>query len=182
MGDRGLTDVCGRPPRHLRRRRRRATTEPATAAAGWRTRPKSLALGGRVADGVVLAEPATPSTVRVALEQCAAPGDLHVVAFSVLSVAADWRSAYRTVTPWLAGLLDQPTVGLRSAPYFSDLLDWYERYGAERLVDLPTDWWAGLGPIGTSRTRWHICTRWPRPGCTASGCSPPRWSRPRWIS
>ncbi len=121
--------------------------------------PKSLALVGRVADGVVLAEPATPSTVRVALEQCAAPGDFHVVAFSRCSASPPTGAARLPQCDAVVGWAARPTHGWTAVgAALSDLLDWYERYGAEWLVDLPTDWWADLGPIGTFEDAWRICT------------------------
>lgn len=51
--------------------------------------PRSLAVSGRIADGTVLAEPATPEYVRAAREQIAAPGSHRVVAYNVGSVGDD---------------------------------------------------------------------------------------------
>lgn len=55
--------------------------------------PRSLALSGRIADGTVLAEPATPEYVRAAREQIAAARPHRVVAYNVGSVGDDEASA-----------------------------------------------------------------------------------------
>lgn len=111
--------------------------------------PKSMALAGQVADGVVLAEPATPTHVRQALEQAGRPEPFHVAAFSVLCIERERAEAYRTMAPWLAALLDRPTPGLAVLPFYDDLTDRYARRGLDGLVTMPPDWWCELGPIGT---------------------------------
>ncbi|WP_205856886.1 LLM class flavin-dependent oxidoreductase, partial [Phytoactinopolyspora endophytica] len=66
--------------------------------------PKSMALAGRAAGGVVLAEPASPSFVRWALDKAGHPDPFHVAVFSVLCVERDRRTAYANMAPWLAAL------------------------------------------------------------------------------
>lgn len=118
--------------------------------------PKSLALAGRVADGVVLAEPASPSYVRWALQQAGRSGadsgsqaEFHTAVFSVVCVEDSRPAAYEYMAPWLAGLLDADNAALKVVPFHSDLLEWYRRHGREGLVRMPTDWWIELAPIGT---------------------------------
>ena len=80
--------------------------------------PKSLQMAGRVADGVVLAEPASPSYVTWALDQAgqrADDPDFHVAVFSALCVQDDRESAFRIMAPWLAGLAGEPERRLSGA-------------------------------------------------------------------
>jgi alkanesulfonate monooxygenase SsuD/methylene tetrahydromethanopterin reductase-like flavin-dependent oxidoreductase (luciferase family) len=121
---------------------------PPPVLAGVRG-PKSLAMAGRAAGGIVLAEPAGPSYVRLALSHAGHPANFHVAAFAVLCVEADRSRAYEHMAPWLAGLLDAPTAGLHAVPFFDDLVARYRSGGIEDLVTMPPDWWTELGPIGT---------------------------------
>ncbi|TDD72110.1 LLM class flavin-dependent oxidoreductase [Jiangella aurantiaca] len=114
--------------------------------------PKSLALAGRVAGGVVLAEPASPSYVRWALEQAGRrPGDpdFHVAVFGVVCVKKDRAEAYRTMAPWLGRQLDQPRTTLTTLPFFDDLAARYADKGLDGLATMPAEWWTELAPVGT---------------------------------
>jgi alkanesulfonate monooxygenase SsuD/methylene tetrahydromethanopterin reductase-like flavin-dependent oxidoreductase (luciferase family) len=111
--------------------------------------PKSLQMAGRVAGGVVLAEPASPSYVAWSLDQAGRPADFHVAVFSMLCVQDDRPSAYRIMTPWLAGLLADPNVGVRALPFFDDLMRRFSEMGTEGLVTMPPEWWIELAPVGT---------------------------------
>lgn len=122
--------------------------EPPPLLAGVRG-PKSLAMAGRAAGGVVLAEPASPSYVRLALDQAGQPADFHVAVFGALCIGPDRASAYQHMAPWLATLLDDPSVGLRALPFFDDLVARHARHGVDGLVTMPPDWWTELAPIGT---------------------------------
>ena len=122
--------------------------DPPPLLAGVRG-PKSLAMAGRAAGGVVLAEPASPSYVHWALEQCGNPDGFHVAVFSVLCVDDDRAGAYETMAPWLASLLEDPNVGLRVLPFFDDLMARYGRQGVSGLATMPSEWWKEIGPIGT---------------------------------
>jgi alkanesulfonate monooxygenase SsuD/methylene tetrahydromethanopterin reductase-like flavin-dependent oxidoreductase (luciferase family) len=126
---------------------------PPPVLAGVRG-PRSLALAGRVADGVVLAEPASPSFVRYALDSALAgserqPADFHVAAFAALCVEDDRATAYQRMAPWLAGLLDSPTPEVRGLPFFDELVVRHATQGVDGLATMPADWWTALGPIGT---------------------------------
>jgi 5,10-methylenetetrahydromethanopterin reductase len=113
------------------------------------TGPKSLALAGRVAGGVVLVGPASPSYVRWALDQAGRPERFRVAAFSDLYVADDRATAYRAMAPWLASMLTEPTVAMRALPFIDDLAARFAEQGVDGLVTIPPDWWSELGPIGT---------------------------------
>ena len=111
--------------------------------------PKSLALAGRVAGGVVLAEPASPSYVRAALEQAGSPEGFVVAVFSAFCVRGDRKTAYEWTAPWLAGLIAEKNPALPALPFYDDLVKLHAEKGIEGLVAMPQDWWAELGPIGT---------------------------------
>lgn len=126
--------------------------------------PRSLAMAGRVADGLVLADPGTPAHVRSAIQRAGHPDlpaadQFHVAVFSTLCVERDRRTAYREMAPWLAGFLARPAAGddAGSAPNpglaemdcFDELTAYFSQRGVESLVDMPQEWWMEIGPIGT---------------------------------
>ena len=121
---------------------------PPAILAGVRG-PKSMAVAGRAAGGVVLAEPASPTYVRWAVDQAGSPDDFHVAVFSALCVTDDRTSAYRIMAPWLASLLARPHVGLTVLPFFEELAARYAEQGVDGLATMPSQWWAEIGPIGT---------------------------------
>jgi len=110
--------------------------------------PKSLALAGRVADGVVL-DMAGPAYVRRALEQADPPGSFRVVAFTAFITADQRVEAYRLAAPWLAAQLEHPSASIRAVPFFDELMAVFQRDGPDALASIPTDWWSELGAIGT---------------------------------
>ncbi len=121
---------------------------PPPVLAGVRG-PKSLAMAGRVAGGVVLAEPASPTYVRWALEQAGHPDPFHVAVFAPLCVRPTAPRATAIMAPWLAAGLESPTTGLEVLPFFDDLVARHRERGVEGVATMPDDWWAEIGPIGT---------------------------------
>jgi 5,10-methylenetetrahydromethanopterin reductase len=127
----------------------RPPASPLPVLAGVRG-PKSLEMAGRAADGVVLAEPASPSYVRWALDRAGRPDVFHVAVFSPLCVAANRSAAAEAMAPWLDTLLADPHAGVRALPFFDELVALHRRDGVAGLVTMPHDWWAEIGPIGTA--------------------------------
>ena len=121
---------------------------PPPVLAGVRG-PKSLAMAGRVAGGIVLAEPASPTYVRWALEQAGHPEPFHVAVFAPMCVTADRGTAHQIMAPWLAGMVEQPTVGMTALPFFHALAERHRALGVEGVATMPDEWWAEIGPIGT---------------------------------
>ena len=111
--------------------------------------PRSLELAGRVAGGTVLADPACPTYVRLALDQAGHPDPFHVAVFAPICVTSDRASAHELMAPWVAGRLDESTPGMQALPFFDDLLARYRDRGVSAVAGMPDDWWAELGPIGT---------------------------------
>jgi 5,10-methylenetetrahydromethanopterin reductase len=122
--------------------------DPPGIVAGVRG-PKSMAVAGRAAGGIVLAEPASPTYARWAVDQAGRPDDFHVAVFSVLCVTENRTEAFRIMAPWLASILERPHVGITVLPFFDDLAARFAERGIDGLATMPADWWAELGPIGT---------------------------------
>jgi alkanesulfonate monooxygenase SsuD/methylene tetrahydromethanopterin reductase-like flavin-dependent oxidoreductase (luciferase family) len=111
--------------------------------------PKSMAVAGRVADGVVLAEGTGPAAVRAAREQAGDPDGFRVSVFSALSIEEERTSAYRWMAPVVAGWITSPNPAIDAHPNGQEIRDRFAHGGVEELVALPREWWLQLGAIGT---------------------------------
>lgn len=111
--------------------------------------PKSLALAGRVADGVVLAEGAGPTYVRQALDTAGTPDPFRVSVFTALGIHDDAAIARRIMAPYVAGMLDDGGPAVRAHPHIDEILERHRDRGVDGIVDMPADWWIELGAIGT---------------------------------
>ena len=110
---------------------------------------RSLALAGRVADGVILVEGVGPTYVRWALEHAGHPDPFHVVTFTMLAVGDDRREVYREVAPSVAGLITERRVPLTVLPFYDEMTARVADGGPDALIDMPSDYWAEIGAIGT---------------------------------
>jgi 5,10-methylenetetrahydromethanopterin reductase len=123
--------------------------EPPRIVAGVQQQ-KSLALAGRVADGVILVEGAGPTYVEWALGHAdRTADDFHVVTFTMMAVDDDRRTAYGFVAPFVAGLIAERRPALTVLPFFDEMAQRVADGGAEALLDMPADHWRELGAIGT---------------------------------
>src|SRR5436190_15923790 len=123
--------------------------EPVPPILAGVTGPKSLALAGRIADGVLLAGPSTVPHVRAAWRAADAdnrPG-FHMVTFTHLAVAQDREDAYPEQAPFVVESLESP--GFRDLPFLDELRARYVRDGLDGVVRMPRDWWLQIGAIGT---------------------------------
>ena len=111
--------------------------------------PKSMALAGRVADGVVLAEPATAAYVRQSVEQAGSPDGFVVAVFTSMCVRKDRKTAYEWTAPWLGSRIGDRPPQLTALPFFDEMKALYDASGEAGLVGMPTDWWTAIGAIGT---------------------------------
>ncbi len=110
---------------------------------------KSLALAGRVADGVILVEGAGPTYVDWALEHAGRPDGFRLITFTMLSVADDRTEAYGRVAPFVAGLFRQRPPAFAVLPFLDEVLERIERDGDDALLEMPADYWVEIGAIGT---------------------------------
>jgi alkanesulfonate monooxygenase SsuD/methylene tetrahydromethanopterin reductase-like flavin-dependent oxidoreductase (luciferase family) len=111
--------------------------------------PKSLALAGRVADGVVLAEGSGPACVRESIERAGAPNPFRVSVFTALAVGDDAREMRRVMAPFVAGLIDGANPAPNAHPHIDEIRERHAERGVEGIADMPADWWIELGAIGT---------------------------------
>jgi alkanesulfonate monooxygenase SsuD/methylene tetrahydromethanopterin reductase-like flavin-dependent oxidoreductase (luciferase family) len=110
---------------------------------------RSLALAGRVADGVILVEGAGPTYVEWSLDQAGRPEQFEVVTFTMLSVADDRRDAYRPVAEFVAELITDRRPAFTVLPFYDELAQRVASGGSEALVEMPADYWTQIGAIGT---------------------------------
>ena len=127
-----------------------APDDPPPVVAGV-SGPKSLALAGRVADGLVLAEGAGPTAVAAALEVAGRIGDdsFRVSVFSPFCLVDDRALAHRLMAPFVAGLIDSGNAGVLLHPHADEILERHRSGGVDALASMPDDWWIEFGAIGT---------------------------------
>jgi hypothetical protein len=108
-----------------------------------------MALAGRVAGGVVLAEPATAAYVRQSVEYAGSPEGFVVAVFAAMCVRADRKAAYEWTAPWLGERIGARAPQLTALPFFDELEKLYDASGDAGLVGMPREWWTEIGAIGT---------------------------------
>jgi 5,10-methylenetetrahydromethanopterin reductase len=111
--------------------------------------PKSLAVAGRVADGVVLAEGAGPTYVRQAIDHAGSPDGFRTSVFSALCLIPNRKLTHHTMTPFVAGLLRQPNAAISAHPHFDEMIERFHAQGDAAIAEFPDDWWIDIGAIGT---------------------------------
>ena len=116
--------------------------------AGVRRR-RSLAMAGRVADGLVLAEGTGPAAVRHALETAGRTGDpdFPVTVFTPLCLDEDATAARGEMAGFVRSLVESDNPALESHPE-SDRIKAAVTRGDDAVAKLPTDVWQELGAIG----------------------------------
>jgi alkanesulfonate monooxygenase SsuD/methylene tetrahydromethanopterin reductase-like flavin-dependent oxidoreductase (luciferase family) len=119
---------------------------------------RSLALAGRVADGVILVEGAGPTYVDWALDRAGRPSDFEVVTFTMLSVEDDRKQAYRSVAEFVAGLVSDRRPAFTVLPFFDEMATRVAEGGHAALVEMPADYWREIGAIGTIDDALHHIT------------------------
>jgi 5,10-methylenetetrahydromethanopterin reductase len=124
--------------------------------------PKSIAMAGRVADGLVLAEPSSPAYVRWARDlfdataKQAGRKPATVVVYTWLSIADDPSVARDRVRPFLASIpggLGEPSVRphVQALEFSAELTDVLDRHKDQESLGraLRPEWIDQLGVIGT---------------------------------
>ena len=110
---------------------------------------RSLALAGRVADGVILVEGVGPTYVNWALDHAGRPDDFCVVTFTMMAIDDDRRTAYGFVAPFVAGLIAERRPAFTVLPFFDEVARRVAADGPVALLDMPADYWREIGAIGT---------------------------------
>nr|WP_158607450.1 LLM class flavin-dependent oxidoreductase [Flexivirga caeni] len=111
--------------------------------------PKSLAVAGRSADGVLLDSPCPIDYLLQATSICGRAGDgFDYRCFAMLCVLPDRQQARRAVAPVLAEMVRHGHAGLVALPFHDDLKELTGRYGADWADQAPNDWWTRIGAIG----------------------------------
>ncbi|HWC24435.1 MAG TPA: LLM class flavin-dependent oxidoreductase [Flexivirga sp.] len=111
--------------------------------------PKSLAMAGRSADGVLLDGPCPVDYFERAKTLCKrAVDDFEYRCFATLCVLQDRQEARRAAAPFLAEMVGFGHAGLAVLPFHADLEQLCERYGADWADHAPDDWWTRIGAIG----------------------------------
>lgn len=111
--------------------------------------PRSLALAGRIADGVILAEPVTPEYLAGVREST---GDGRIVAYAVAAVAEDADSARRIVRPGLSAIGETDWAPhIAPLPFAADFAALRRQCadGAEFAARMPDEWVDRLAVVGT---------------------------------
>ena len=111
--------------------------------------PKSMAVAGRAADGVVLAEGAGPGYVAAARRQAGDPDGFRVSVFSSLCIEPDREAAFRWMAPVVAGWLSGPSPAIDHHSHGAEMRTRFAEGGIDALVTMPREWWVQLGAIGT---------------------------------
>jgi alkanesulfonate monooxygenase SsuD/methylene tetrahydromethanopterin reductase-like flavin-dependent oxidoreductase (luciferase family) len=111
--------------------------------------PKSLALAGRISDGVVLAEGAGPTYVAAAIDHAGNPRRFHVSVFTALCIEKDGDVARKIMAPFVCGLLASPQPAVLAHPHYDEMQERFESGAEEAIAEMPADWWLDIGAIGT---------------------------------
>jgi alkanesulfonate monooxygenase SsuD/methylene tetrahydromethanopterin reductase-like flavin-dependent oxidoreductase (luciferase family) len=111
--------------------------------------PRSLALAGRVADGVVLAEGAGPTYVRRSIEHADTSEPFRVSVFTALAIGDDAREMRAAMAPFVEGLLDGTNPAPDVHPHIDEIRERYAARGVDGIADMPAEWWIELGAIGS---------------------------------
>ena len=111
--------------------------------------PKSLALAGRVADGVVLAEGAGPTYVSQSIAAAGHPDPFRVSVFTALGIHDDAAVAHRIMAPFVADMLGGGSPAVLAHPHIDEIEERFHRRGVDGIAEMPGDWWVELG----ARTR-----------------------------
>lgn len=114
--------------------------------------PRSLAVAGEVADGVLLAETSGPAAIADAWARTGhspEDPDFEIAVFAPLSVADDRMEARRSMAPLIGELLTERSVSILHHPAVAEMTARWETDGPVGLVTMPDDWWTELAPVGT---------------------------------
>ena len=115
--------------------------------------PRSLAIAGRCADGVILADFCSPAYVRSTRELLAANGggpEQRVTVFASMAVDCDGDAMRRAMAPVAAGSFATGFASLTALEFYDELATRAATVGwVTALEGMPPAWWSQIGAIGT---------------------------------
>lgn len=114
--------------------------------------PKSLAIAGKVFDGTILAEPATPEYIRAALDQVGSVPGHKLVAYNFASINTDAAVAQAAGRKMVGGFgSDTITPHVRPMPFYDELVKLREDCASDQEFEsrMPLDWVTALTIAGT---------------------------------
>lgn len=112
--------------------------------------PKSLAMAGRSADGVLLDSPCTVDYLQQAKKLCDRTDDAFAYrCFAMLSVLPDRQEARRAAAPFLAEMVGYGHAGIAALSFHDELRTLVQRHGVDWADRAPDEWWTRIGAIGT---------------------------------
>lgn len=111
--------------------------------------PKSLALAGRHADGLVLADWPSPDYVRHARAAAAGGDGFEVAVFAATYLGTDRDEARAWMADEIAASVSRGAAPMRALPFYDELAARVQADGATAVRGMPDDWWLHLGAIGT---------------------------------
>lgn len=112
--------------------------------------PRSLALAGRVADGLVLADCAGPTHTKASIALTGRSDDpsFRTCVFTSLCLTDDRTVAHRMMAPFLEAQLAAPWPGIDDHPHIDEIRERHAGGGVDAIAMMPSDWWLELGAIG----------------------------------
>lgn len=124
------------------------TSAPVPIVAGVRG-PRSLALAGRVCDGLLLAEFSGPAACAAARRRAALSDEQTMRAFVAFTVDDDGDAARAAMVDWAGEVLADPPPPVHDAPFAAELLARLaEDDPASVAASMPPEWWSEFGAIG----------------------------------
>lgn len=111
--------------------------------------PKSLAVAGRSADGVLLDSPCSVDYLLRAKALCGRDDESFAYrCFGMLCVLPDRRDARRAVAPVLTQMIGYGHAGFTALSFHAELRALAERHGTDWADHAPEEWWTRIGAIG----------------------------------
>ncbi len=112
--------------------------------------PKSLALAGSVADGLVLADCAGPTHTRASIAQTGRTDDatFRTCVFAALCLTEERTEAHGLMAPFIESQLAAPWPGIDDHPHIDEIRERHAGGGVDAIATMPAEWWHELGAIG----------------------------------
>ena len=115
--------------------------------------PRSMAVAGRSADGVILADFCSPTYVRACRAVLAEHGgrrEHRVTVFASMAVDRDGDAMRRAMAPVAAGPFERGFASLTALDFYDEVAQRAGKVGwVAALEAMPAEWWRQIGAVGT---------------------------------